>query len=382
MTENGSSGWTFEWLTKWDEVWDGAFVKLWQDLLDQSPQGHVFYHPSVVRAWWESSSGSGVRTPMFVVARRGEDNVALFPLGLYRFGWKQGFQRLIAPVGGDDFDYYDPILSWNVAADSAMDLWPCLSAELSRRWRGWYDVLAMRRLKYPEYLGVQGGIPVDHAPAIDLDGFGSLEDFLKGGKMRNLRNEVHNLRHRAEKLGALSFRVFEPGEVDDAIKSLSGFAVAHARRWGYAEGQGRLSFYEQLVHHCLLSGIFLLSEVRLKEVPISWQLSLVYHRTCCDYVKAFASEMHNVSPGTLHLSFMVDWAIHQGMAVLDLGRGIEPYKLRWANRISDIYSINEPATGLRAALCILWEQRVHPSLGKVGRGLNRCLGRRGLGRDV
>jgi len=365
MTENGSSGWTFEWLTRWDEVWDGAFVKLWQDLLDRSPQGHVFYHPSLVRAWWESSAGSGVHTPMFVVARRGEDNVALFPLALYRFGWKQGFQRLIAPVGGDDFDYYDPILSWNGAADGTIDLWPCLKAELSRRWRQRYDVLAMRRLKYPEYLGVLGGIPVDHAPAIDLGGFGSLEDFLKGGKRRNLRHQVHNHRHQAAKLGALSFHVFGSEEGGEAIRSLSRFAEVHAQRWGYAQRHGRLSFYEQLVHRCLVSGTFLLSEVRLEEVPFSWDLSLVHQGTCYDYVKAFANEMQNLAPGSLHLSFMVDWAIRQGMAVLDLGRGDEPYKSKWANRVSDLYSLSEPATGLRAALCTLWEQRVHPLLGKV-----------------
>jgi len=43
MPRRTVENWRFEWLTKWDEVGDLAFITQWNVWMEESPEAHVFF---------------------------------------------------------------------------------------------------------------------------------------------------------------------------------------------------------------------------------------------------------------------------------------------------------------------------------------------------
>ena len=89
----------FDWITSWEEVWNPTFLGQWQKLMEQDSNAHVFFTPSVVRAWVETQLAFRSIHPRFMIIRHAGELSFLFPLVLERAGWQGGRVRSLQPVG-------------------------------------------------------------------------------------------------------------------------------------------------------------------------------------------------------------------------------------------------------------------------------------------
>ena len=167
------NGWQLEWLTTWDEVWDPSFVAQWQSWIDHWPTAHVFFEPSVVRAWVEAHSETRSTEPLFLIARRGGEHAVMLPAVLTRYGWKDAWQRVIQPVGFDHFDYHDPIIAGQPSPQLWRDFWTVFVAAVEDLRKG--DFLAIPRVHGHCAHAEERFSGVGTAPLIDLSAFTSFE---------------------------------------------------------------------------------------------------------------------------------------------------------------------------------------------------------------
>lgn len=189
------SEWRFEWLTHWDEVWDPSFVRQWDTWMDQSPTAHVFFRPSLVRAWYETYRELWNIEPRFLIARQG-NNLAFWPLVHRRGGWRCGFARELAPIGYCDFDSHDPLVIGDgrpseIAAE-------CHDATVSR-WRDSSDIISTGRCFHLADSRATEATPVEGVPVLSLQNCDGISQLLAGKKHRNLRKTVNNYRNRLGK---------------------------------------------------------------------------------------------------------------------------------------------------------------------------------------
>lgn len=103
------SKWNFVILNNWEEIWSKENLSRWEELMEQSPYVHVFFHPALVKAWVETYRPLRKLTPIFLWMLDDNGNRGIFPLVLWRKNWKNAFTRSIVPIGYSDFDYHDPI---------------------------------------------------------------------------------------------------------------------------------------------------------------------------------------------------------------------------------------------------------------------------------
>ena len=102
----------YRWITTWDEIWSDAFVSQWLDWMDKSENAHVFFHPSLVKAWVNTYLPIRDIQPLFCVVSD-KNTVVFLPLVLWKKNWKNAFLNTIVPVGYSDYDYHTPILVGN-----------------------------------------------------------------------------------------------------------------------------------------------------------------------------------------------------------------------------------------------------------------------------
>ena len=337
----GNDDWRFEWLTTWDEVWDPSFVSQWEGWMDASPDAHVFFHPALVRAWTETYRALRRIEPRFLIARRGEDCTAFFPLVLDRCGWKNAWLRVIRPVGYNEFDYHDPILHGDPSRETWLGFWHALGEEIMARED--CDVLSVPRAREPCTGQGEGLSATEGAPYILLARFRDFDDFLRGLGSKH-RQDIRRKQRELEKLGALRIHIFRKDELAGASRAVERFLEAHRARWPNAyrpEG-----FLQRLVERCLPEGLLHLSVLESAGRPISWDMDFLHGRHLYCYVWAYEADMATYSPGKVHFANLIEAVMARGISHLYLGRGLEPYKLWWTKESVTLYALRMARRGL------------------------------------
>jgi CelD/BcsL family acetyltransferase involved in cellulose biosynthesis len=355
-----------EWMTTWDQVWDPAFVAQWEAWIDGSPNGHVFFHPAVARVWTDVYRGLRDIEPRFLVGRAGADAVAFLPLVYDRGGWKDGWVRVLQPVGFNEYDYHDPILTAPLPPATAAGFWECFARETARQGA---DLVSVPRVREALASGVPGFRRIESAPFIELAGFASYED-LVATRSRNLRQGLRRKRRRFEEEAGGRFRVFGPSEVPQARECLPRFRLAHEAKWPLAYRAP--GFFERLVGDLLPLGLLHFSTLEAGGQPISWHLGFL-HRACLYwYVPVYDAAWERFSPGQIHLAALVEEAVKRGCRTFDFLRGEERYKYEWtaANRGLFEYAAAGAGAGSRV------RRRIRRSLRTAAERL-----RRGAARD-
>jgi CelD/BcsL family acetyltransferase involved in cellulose biosynthesis len=337
------SEWTYHWLTSWDEIWAPAFVLQWQAWMDASRNSHVFFHPSLVRAWCDTYRGLRRIEPRFLIAQRGSEDLVLYPLVLDHGRWKDGWLRVLCPVGSNEYDYHDPIFVGESGALDAEELCSVLldAVHHSKIGADWLSIPRIRETSSPTKLPCQANRGA--APYISLNAYSCFEDLL--AKLhKQLRQELRRQPGRLEQLGPLQLRVFAREETAAAVAILPAFLESHKCRWPGAYRPA--SFHENLIRHGVPSGVVQVSTLDSCERAISWHIGFVYRERSYYYLPAFDKRMANYSPGKVHLSMLIKDAFDRGAQLFDLLCGDEAYKMRWADGSVNLLGVEQRISGV------------------------------------
>jgi len=324
---HSASDWQFEWLTTWDQVWARDFVAQWKLWMIQSPDAHVFFEPSVVRAWYETYRDLREIEPRFLIARRGSEQTVFYPLVFDHCGWKDAWLRVIRSVGYNEFDYHDPICNCECSKDVWSSFWIGLDDELEKRGRD-LDLLSISRVRERCTGGVEAFEEVEKAPFINLFQFKSIDDLL-AGRSKNLRCDIRRKQRRLTKEGEFRLQVFDKGETGPATEMLAGFLKAHQARWPLSY-QAR-GFFERLIAGVLPDGFLHVSVLKVEDKVLSWHVGFTHKRRFYWYVPAYDGSMSRFSPGKIHLAELISECLQQGIKVFDFLKGEEPYKMEWTS---------------------------------------------------
>lgn len=358
MPRSAVENWRLEWLTTWNEVWDTSFVNWWQELIDQSPDAHVFFEPCIVRAWYETYRELRRIEPRFLIARSDSDCKILFPLVFDHGTCRDAWQRVIHPVGCLEFDYHDPVCANLFPKSGWTNFWRQLIQELQHR-RFRFDWFSIPRVQEQCVQGAKGFNQVERAPLIDLSKFKSYDDLLSQ-LSQNMRQGVRRKRRRLERMANVRLRVFGKNEIRAALATIPTFRRAHQIQW--PQSYRAPSFYERLVALAIPKGLLHLSTLECGERAISWHIGFMHKGRFYWYVPAYDASMSRYSPGQMHLAKLVEETMAKGITVFDFLRGEEPYKMQWTSQTTPLYSLSQASRGVRSAAKNFWQQSVKPRL--------------------
>ena len=335
------NNWKFDWLTTWDEVWAPSFVSEGKAWINQSSDAHVFFEPSVVKAWFETYVELRDISPRFLIATHISGTI-FFPLVRDRCRWKDAWLRVLRPVGFTEFDYHDPIAVGDFSEDHFKSFWEALKIELTKHDIG-VDVVLIPRIREQIVKGNDGFCLVSRAPFLNLSSFESF-DHLVSTLHKQLRQELRRQPRRLSELGDLEFHILGQNEAEVAMEMLPRFLETHGARWPQAYKPR--NFYKNLIQCCLPEGILHISVFKSCGNAISWHIGFMHKKRFYYYVPAFDHRMATYSPGKVHLAKLIEEAVRGGVEVFDFLTGQEPYKLEWTNGSIQLFEQKQMMPGI------------------------------------
>ena len=176
-------------------------------------------------------------------------------------------------------------------------------------------------------------------PKIDLnDGWESV--LKKSKRASNFKRRLKQL----EKMPGFEFRsVTSPDEINEAFER---FFALHEKRWkkdGGSELSGHpklISFQRDLVFEMSQTGLLRFDEVWVEGECRSSVYALDDGKTFYYYNSGYDLEWGQMSVGLVLIGLSVKSAIERGNSTYDFLRGEETYKFDWANKQTDLVTVN------------------------------------------
>lgn len=296
----------------------------WGDFLASCEWPHVFFHPSLVRAWLETYAPIRRLTPFIVRASDGI-NEALLPMVLWRKNWKNAFVRAVVPVGYSDFDYHDPLFKFRPSADSLKNFWNGLPDAVAERFD--FDTFSTDGVTDFMTPAGEGWRKGEICPLLQLEDINS-EAELMAFFRTSLRGDIRRQMRRLEEIGPLSFKEYSSHE-DIAPETFREFMRQHSLRWPKAYKAPH--FHERLLKEGLGDGTVHFSTLSVGSTEIAWHLGFSFQGRYYYYMPAGNQDFLKFSPTKIHLFYLVRRTVEQGYAVYDHLRGEENYKSGWSN---------------------------------------------------
>ena len=157
----------------------------------------------------------------------------------------------------------------------------------------------------------------------------------RAGLGRNRRYTLQRKTKCLQRAGRMQYaRITSPRAIDAAFESLVSL---HQQRWStYANGgvfanDVSRRFHREIVQVLSERGHVSLDLLTLDGRPIAAIYGFVYGGTYYFYLPGFdPAAMPKASPGLLLLHHRIEAAIREGMTIVDLLKGAQPYKLEWS----------------------------------------------------
>lgn len=324
--------WNFSWLRDWNEVWSDENVGRWSNAFSPSYNGrtHPFMHPQVVRAWLETS-GQHRFEPFFLHSQHSDGRNVFLLLVRQNRNWRRGFVRTLVPVGGNLFDYHDPIVVAGAGGEAELDddFWLSLKEELSRRGGAWFDHLHWPGLRdLGRGVASRQGKPTQF---LRLHAYANAEDYLES-RSSKFRASLRRMQRLLRNAGELQFHVHGPSDTD----RVAGWLPKLIEHRGAKHSTGMpddfwLRYFSRLIAHGLAGGVVHCSSITLDGQGVSWELNFFERGVLYGYAAAFDQDFQRFSPGSLHKYFLIDWLLQNGGVKYDFMRGRESYKDRWTD---------------------------------------------------
>ena len=330
--------WKFEWITDWKTIYSVSFQQKWLEWYNLDPSSSVFSHPILGKIWIETYLPIRKLKPLFCIARN-TTNTIFLPLLHWTKNWKNSFQKVIIPLGHSDYDYHDPL----VLGESSID------------WEQFYLTLfsEIRKTQIVDKIEISGirtritqpnwRKEAESCPLSNLETFNTKEDFLNSLKT-SLRGDIRRQERRMEEQGKLELHSYFNETIQDALGIVPEFLAFHSERWPNAYKAP--NFHRNLIENGLASGIVDFSELRIENQPVSWHLGFRDSNHYYYYMPVIHPNFASYSPGKVHLLYLVNKSISEGLKIFDHLRGDENYKFKWTNDIQHLYSYTEKANRL------------------------------------
>ena len=343
------NNWKFSWINSWEEIKSTTFYLQWQSWYEQSTDPTVFNHPLLNKIWIETYLDLRKIDPHFCIAEN-KGTLVIFPLILWTRNWKNLFQKLLIPVGYSDYDYNSPLLINPTPEFSWPEFWQNFLNYLINKRPIPFDQVIIPGI--PEEISGKGlnWSFYDISPQLELEPYYHTFDILD--KLpASLRGDIRRQIRKLEKLGILNY--IELIDINDALKELPSFLWNHKIRW--PEAYKAPGFHEQLILNCLSLGLVHFSVLKISDESISWHLGFNDSKTFYYYMPAYNADYASYSPGKIHLKFLIESAIVQHNLTFDHLRGVEKYKVGWANRKIIIFSTSYINKSIRSRFinCLL-----------------------------
>ena len=327
------SGWKLELLTTWEAIEEAGFQKRWSELAENASNAHVFFHPTLVNIWLKTYRPLRDIQPLFVHAMNADQEV-IFPLVLWRKGWKNAFLRVIVPAGHSDFDYHDPLFMQTATPEEVEGFYLALHQTLQKL--NSYDRLLIDGLHenfLPSFAKVTHSEPCLEWVRKDTQIFNGFMLPLK----KRLANDILRRLRRLCEVGNVHFHKFTLAEMTQAQDSLSKMLKEHAKRWPNAYKAPY--FHHYLLEEGLRAGLVEFIECNLDGRPIAWRINFVYGTRCSLYMPAIDSNYLSYGPGNILLCFAIGDSLKSDFAVIDHLRGGEFYKSAWGGVETFIFDV-------------------------------------------
>lgn len=298
----------------------------WDDLLDRSHCNRAFSSS----AWYLAACNLKTEvSPCVIVARRSAGIAAVLPLAWTASSSNLNGVSMLA-------DYNDIVCEPDDLTASSAVLQASLTLGPLNIWRVRADSILMRAA---QALGWREPSMRFHREGrysyISLpDGYGPY----LSGRSRNFRRSLGQAKRRVFNQG-LWVRELRPDELQPALLP-DLFLSLHLDRLGEASVFLPGSPNEQFVRMAFPQ---LFAQQRLRAFGImrggaclGLDIAMVGYDSLCVWNGGYRSEISRCSPGRLFLDAEIQQACSEGLTELDLSRGIQDWKERWANAIRDV----------------------------------------------
>lgn len=328
-----SGEWRISILSECDSIRSPDFVRKWMNVMDVSDAAHVFFHPVIAGLWIESYRPLRDIKPLIIHAVCGEQEV-IFPLVLWKRNWKNGFVRMIVPVGHSDFDYHDPVFIKKPSSDEVQGFFKALKTALDKT--VCYDRIlfdGIHRQFLPEYMQVVHREACLSWPLAEKD---VVDGFVLPAK-KSLRQDIIRRLRRLQESGQVVFARHDVSDEGKVLDSIDKMLAMHIKRWPNAyKAPG---FHQRLIYEGIKAGLLDFIEMRHLGQPIAWQLNFKYKGRYSQYMPSVSEDYLKYSPGHASLGYAFACAKNDGMLVVDHLRGAEGYKSAWGGAETMIYDV-------------------------------------------
>ena len=326
-----------------------SLAEEWAALWRRDRRATPFQHPAWLLPWWRQFGPDGT---LHSLTMRDSEGRLLGLLPLYSYQDPQTERKKLLLLGAGTSDYLDGLF------DPGADIVETASLGLSYAYAAFGSTRSACLMQLPESSPLLG--------AADLPEFqktlrrGTAEPCSTVKTTLDLPSKVggnvRRYRRRAEAEGRLAWDV--AGTTAEALQSFEQLAVLHGERWEVRGEAGVLADDRVLAHHREAIPALLQADLlRMFRLTRNDELLGVLYaladapgredRSLFLYLIGINTRFAELSPGTLLLHAVWEYAREEGFQTLDLLRGGENYKKLWGAR--------EERTS-----ALLWTPGTHP----------------------
>jgi CelD/BcsL family acetyltransferase involved in cellulose biosynthesis len=343
--------WRFEWQDGTPQVLEDRYFGSWLELFQRSEETQVFQHPELARAWLETRGTALGLAAQFCLATSAAGDRILLPLVRRPRAARSLWQKRLESLGEPNFDYRDPLIVPSGASPPDLaSFWAAFADELTRRC---VDGCWLRRLTARASPPDATSDSAVASPLVRLAPMRDWESFA-GTLSQNLRGDVNRRKRRLAERGTVDLHVI--GSADEAELQLSRMIDSHERRWrgtGSAtlfREPGAEPFYRAMLLRLLPIGVLHFSCLRVDGEPIAWHFGFLWQGVLHWYKPVYDDTHASLSPGKVMLALLLQRGLEEGWRRLDLGAGMEAYKLAWANEDVPLFQADWRRSGPRNAV--------------------------------
>lgn len=347
--------WQFYIYQDWNTVFTAEHVNHWENLLKESPNSHVFFHPTLVKSWIKTYLPIRDMSPIFINGiEKNSKNEVFLPLVLWNRGWKHFGVRSIIPIGYSDYDYHDPILKKT-------------PTDINSFWDELMNKLASIKADNIIIDGIRNNLAIkkaewqtkDLCPYLDLSNIKNEEQLTMFFKT-SLRGDIRRQIRRLNELGPLSLKEYK--SVDEAQETFNVFMNEHSLRWPKA-------YKAPLFHQNMLSeglaSVVHFSSLNIGNEPIAWHLGFEYNGIYYYYMPVGDHNYSKYSPTKIHLFYLMVRAVDKGLKKFDHLRGDENYKSGFSNGVDNVNSLIIKNDSFNSTIKIMADSYSHNFISKL-----------------
>ncbi len=312
----------------------------WQSLIEGS-EAEVLASPR----WYQAHLAAyPVKKVALVCARDGGRLVGVMPFGRLRTDARGLYLPLVTPFAIAD---YQPLALDPPRAQEILP--PMLDAAIAHFGNPgvlWWPHIPANDPALPILRACleERGMPVfeetEDAPRLAINDR-EYEEVEKGFSSSH-RIDTRRQRKRLAERGPVT--LWQPETLDEGLTVLDEFFEVHDEKWlaqgypGQFQSPAVRAHYRELLTRLWGGGIHF-STVRCGDTHVSYQFGFQSGGWFQWYRPSYRKEFHNLSPGKIHISLVLEDACRRGMKGVDFLLGDEPYKLTWANERQQVVSV-------------------------------------------